>query len=103
MAPPRSATDQPLNGRTEGPRMPTDLGERFARTLAAQDAVALKALLAPHLSFKALTPGRCWEGDDADEIVDDVILGTWFPPERSITGILSIDRGAVGAVDHVAY
>ena len=41
--------------------MATDLGERFARTLAAQDADALKELLAPDVSFRALTPGRFWE------------------------------------------
>ena len=37
--------------------MPTDLGERFARTVAAQDAGALKELLAPQVNFRALTPG----------------------------------------------
>ncbi len=60
--------------------MPTNLGERFANAIAAQDAVALKALLAPDVSF-----------------------GKWFPPERSIIAILRVDRGMVGAVDHVAY
>ena len=40
---------------------------------------------------------------EADAVVDDVILGKWFPPERSITAILRVDRGAVGAVGHVAY
>ena len=83
--------------------MPPSLGERFARTVAAQDADALKELLAPDVSFRALTPARCWEGDDADEVVDDVILGTWFSPERSITAILRVDSATVGAVDHVAY
>jgi hypothetical protein len=83
--------------------MRTDLGERFARTVATQDADALKALLAPDVSFRALTPGRCWEGDDADAVVDDVILGTWFAPERSITAILRVDCATVGDVDHVAY
>jgi len=83
--------------------MPTNLGERFANAIAAQDAVALKALLAPDVSFRALTPGKFWEGDDANAVVDDVILGKWFPPERSITAILAVDRSTVGTVDHVAY
>jgi hypothetical protein len=83
--------------------MPTDLGERLAHAIAAQDAVALKALLAPDVSFRALTPGKFWECEDADVVVDDVILGKWFPPERSITAILGIDCATVGAVDHVAY
>ncbi len=83
--------------------MPTDLGERFARTVAAQDADALKELLAPKVSFRALTPGRYWESDDADAVVDDVILGTWFSPERSITRILKLDCATVGTVERVGY
>jgi hypothetical protein len=86
--------------------MPTDLGDRFARALAAQDAVALKALLTPDVSFRALTPGKFWEGSDADAVVDGVILGKWFPPERAITAILDVDRATVGVVDpvgHVGY
>ena len=83
--------------------MPTDIGERFARSVGAQDAAALKELLAPHVSFRALTPGRCWEGDDAEAVVDDVILGTWFSPDRSITEIVRVDSDRVGTVDHVAY
>lgn len=83
--------------------MPTDLGDRFARKVAAQDGAALKALLAPRVNFRALTPGRYWESDDADVVVDDVILGTWFSPERSITRILHVDCAVVGTVERVGY
>jgi hypothetical protein len=83
--------------------MPTDLGQRFARTVAAQDPDALKELFAPRVSFRALTPGRYWESDDADAVVDDVILGTWFSPEHAITRILQIDRATVGTVERVGY
>jgi hypothetical protein len=83
--------------------MPTDLGERFARAVAAQDAAALKELLALRVNFRALTPGRYWEIDDADAVVDDVILGTWFSPERSITRILKLDCDSVGIVERVGY
>lgn len=81
--------------------MPIDLGERFARTVAAQDAGALKNLLAPKVSFRALTPGRYWESDDADVVVNDVILGTWFSAERSITRILTLDCATLSHVSHV--
>jgi hypothetical protein len=80
-----------------------DLGERFVRTVAARDADALKALLAPTVNFRALTPGRHWESDDANEVVDDMILGTWFAPERSITKILEIEQSTVGPVGRVGY
>jgi hypothetical protein len=83
--------------------MSTDLGERFARSLAEQDAHALKKLLAPKVNFRALTPGRCWESDDADAVVDDVILGSWFSPECSITGIVQLDSATLGFVDRVGY
>lgn len=83
--------------------MPHDLGKRFARSVAAQDADTLKELLAPNVSFRALTPGRCWEGDRADAVVDHVILGTWFTAERKITRILNLDRAPVGDLERVGY
>jgi hypothetical protein len=83
--------------------MPTDLGERFVRSVAAQDAESLRELLAPKVSFRALTPGRYWEIDDADPVVDEVILGTWFSPDRSIARILGIDSATAGAVVRVGY
>jgi hypothetical protein len=82
--------------------MPTDLGERFARTVAAQDAETLKELLAPKVGFRALTPGRTWECDDADTVVD-VILGTWFSADRSITQLIRFECATVGAVGRVGY
>ena len=72
--------------------MPTDLGVRLARTVAAQDANTLKELLAPRVNFRALTPGQSWESDNPDTVVDDVILGSWFPLDRPITGILAVER-----------
>jgi hypothetical protein len=80
-----------------------DVGERFVRSVAAKDSAALKELLAPAVNFRALTPGRAWESDRADSVVDDVILGTWFAPDRSVTQILAIECGRVGPVDHVGY
>jgi hypothetical protein len=50
-----------------------------------------------------MTPGRFWEREDADAVVDEVILGTWFPPERSITQVLAVDCAQVGPVDRVGY
>lgn len=83
--------------------MATQLGERFARTVATQNADALRDLLSPTVRFRALTPGRVWKRDDADAIVDGVILGTWFSPERQITRVLAVDCAEVGSVDRVSY
>jgi len=79
------------------------IGERFARCLADKDAAGLKALLRPDLDFRALTPGRPWEGSDAAAIVDETILGTWFAPERKIVEVLAIDTDTVGTLERVGY
>jgi len=79
------------------------IGERFARALADKDAAALKALLRPDVDFKAMTPGKFWEARDAEAIVDDMILGTWFDPERRITKTLAVDTDTLGSMGRVGY
>src|SRR4051794_6020 len=79
------------------------LGERFARSVAARDADALKSMLAPAVSFRAITPARVWESHDAGAVVDDMILGTWFAPDRHVTQVLAIECADVGPVHHVRY
>jgi hypothetical protein len=103
MAPRPSATDPSDTADDGGPTMSTGLGARFVAAIAAQDPVALKAVLAPDVAFRALTPGRFWEADNADVLVDEVILGTWFAPDRSITAILGLSISAIGNVHHFAY
>jgi hypothetical protein len=83
--------------------MTDGMGERFVRTLAAKDADGLKALLTSDVDFRAMTPGKFWEGNDADVIVDEIILGTWFDPERRIIEVLAIDHDRVGSLDRVGY
>jgi hypothetical protein len=83
--------------------MKTQLGEQFARTLAARDADALRALLSPTMSFRALTPGSTWKSGDAQAVVNDVILGAWFPSECRITRILALGTGEVGPIEWVSY
>jgi hypothetical protein len=80
-----------------------ELGERLARTIATRDAEALRALFEPNVRFRALTPGKTWESEVADAVVDDIILGTWFSPERRITEVLAVDCVNLGSVDRVGY
>ena len=91
--------------RTVGFMTPTatQVGERFAQALAAKDATALKALLAPGVDFRAMTPTRFWEATDPDEIVDEDLLGMWFSPEREIVSLLAVDHDASGPVERVGY
>ena len=81
----------------------TGVGEQFARCLAAKDAAGLKALLRPEIDFRALTPGKAWEGTDATAIVDDTILGTWFADDRKIVELLSVQTDQIEHLERVGY
>jgi hypothetical protein len=83
--------------------METTVGERFARAIAAKDAAALRALLAPDVDFRALTPGRAWESTSASEVIDDVIFGKWFEPSDRIEAIESIEHDTVVDRERVGY
>ena len=74
----RSATE--VAGGDGGAPVTVDVtaGERFARALAAKDSSALRALLADPVDFQALTPGRHWQAASPGEVVDQIVLGTWF-------------------------
>jgi hypothetical protein len=75
--------------------MDMPIGERFARAIAAKDAPALLGLLAPGIDFRAMTPGRFWEADSPQQLVDEVILGKWFEPTDRIESIEEIENGEV--------
>ena len=83
--------------------MDMPFGERFARAIAAKDAPALVGLLAPRIDFRAMTPGRIWEVDSPEQLVDEVILGSWFEPTDRIEGIEVIENGEVADRQSVRY
>ena len=78
-------------------------GERFARAVAAKDPVALAATMADGIDFQALTPGRHWQAVSPREVADEIVLGTWFGPGATITGLAELTTGEVGGRQHVAY
>jgi hypothetical protein len=79
-------------------------GERFVTALAAKDVDGLRAVLAPTVDVRALTPGAFWEASTADDFVERVALGQWFEPTDDITGVVHVDRGDdVGARHRVGY
>lgn len=81
----------------------TDVGTRFAEALAAKDRDALLALLHPEVEFRAMTPRRFWEADSATEVVDDILLGTWFEPTDHIDELESVAGGEVVDRNRVGY
>jgi hypothetical protein len=83
--------------------MSMQIGERFARAVAAKDAPALLGLLAPEVDFRAMTPVRFWESNSAVEVVDDVVFGKWFEPTDLIESIEGIENDVVVDRERVGY
>ncbi|HEX5401540.1 MAG TPA: hypothetical protein VFX16_04475 [Pseudonocardiaceae bacterium] len=84
------------------PVLSTIAGERFANAVAAQDPAALRAVLADHVDFAALTPGGHWTATGPAE-VDDIVLGHWFAPDRRIVELSSVTTAEVADCQHVGY
>lgn len=79
------------------------LGPRFARAVGSKDVDAVRAILAPDVDFRALTPGRAWEGTTADDVVG-ALFDRWFGPSDDITAVLDITCGApVADTERVSY
>ena len=87
--PTRSATDRPL-------------GEELAYAIAAKDADTLRALCATPVTFRAVTPRRFWDAETSVAVAE-IILDTWFGPDKTITGITSIETDTVGDLQKVSY
>jgi hypothetical protein len=81
----------------------TTAGEHFARAVAAKDAAALAGVLADGIDFQALTPGRPWQAVSPRQVADEIVLGCWFGPGATITGLAGLTHGQVGGREHVAY
>jgi hypothetical protein len=83
--------------------MDQHIGERFAQALATKDAPALLGLLEPDVDFRALTPNRFWEANSASEVVDEIMLGTWFDPTDHIQSLEDMQTSSVADRDRVSY
>ncbi|WP_392541900.1 hypothetical protein [Oryzobacter telluris] len=82
--------------------MPT-LGETFAHAVAAKDHDAVRAVLAPDVDFRALTPRRPWEGSTPDDVLD-ALFGHWFEESDEVRALLDVETGEpVEDTERVAY
>jgi ketosteroid isomerase-like protein len=78
-------------------------GSRFAECLAAKDVDGLRAVLAPDVDFRGLTPGRPWEAAGVPGVVE-VIFGAWFEPSDEILATVEVQDGDDVADTHaVSY
>jgi hypothetical protein len=83
--------------------MTTQVGEGFVRALAAKDATALRSVLSSDISFRALTPNAFWEGEEADSVIDEILLGKWFEPTDDIRDVVSLDTDSIGTRQRIGY
>jgi hypothetical protein len=81
--------------------MTSNLGEAWARAVAAKDHDAVRALLHPELDFRAMNPGRVWEAADAEDVID--ALGLWFDDSDDIERLVSFEHGTVADTERVSY
>lgn len=80
--------------------MPTP-GRRFVDAIAAHDADALAAVLAPDVDFKGLTPRRLWEAGSPPGVVD-AVLGHWFEEQDRVTAVTTVED-AVADTARIGY
>src|SRR5687768_15560690 len=80
----------------------TTLGSKLAAAVASKDTAGVRALVADDVDFKALTPGRMWEGATPDDLL--AALGQWFDADDHIDELEEVAEGApVADTRHVAY
>ena len=79
----------------------TDLGEQFARAVAAKDHDRVRELLHPELDFHAMTPRRVWEADGPEDVV--AALATWFGAGDTIEGIDGLETDGFADRERVGY
>jgi hypothetical protein len=79
-----------------------DLGSQFVAALAAKDTDRLVALFAANVDFRAMTPGRFWEADSPQRVVDEVFY-RWYEPHDVIERVDHIEVGYVADRQRVDY
>ena len=87
-----------MAGRAELQRV-NGAGERFVLALAEKSGDGLRDALAANVRFRGLTPGRAWEADGSEAVID-VLFGSWFEPTGHIDEVESHDVHDV--VDKIA-
>ena len=78
------------------------LGVDFANALASKDADAMRALLHDQIDFRALTPGRTWEADSPEAVLD-VVFDHWFEDSDEIRSLDSVQTDSFADRERVGY
>jgi hypothetical protein len=78
------------------------IGAQFVKAMTDKDHDALRAVLAPDVDFRALTPRMFWEAATADALIDDV-FGEWFGPDDNVDAIESMEHDTVVDRERIGY
>ncbi len=78
------------------------LGSDFARAVAEKDAARLSALFAPELDFRAMTPRKTWEAQDADGVLG-IVFGHWFEDDDRIQSLERLETDSFADRARVGY
>jgi hypothetical protein len=81
---------------------PKTLGSDFAHALAEKDAQALSRLFAPELDFRAMTPRKTWEAQDADGVLA-IVFGHWFEDDDRIQSLERLETDSFADRERVGY
>ena len=80
----------------------TDLGTAWVEALAARDPAAVREVLHPEIDFKAVTPGRAWEANDVDAVLE-ILFGHWIEETERVEEIVKLETDAFLDRERVGY
>lgn len=80
----------------------TSPARSFVDAIVARDEDTLRGSLAPDVDFKALTPGRFWEADSPEGVLE-IVLGHWFEEHDRVSAVRDVTEGEVADTARIGY
>jgi hypothetical protein len=81
---------------------PNTLGADFAHALAEKDAPRMRALFAPEVDFRAMTPRKTWEAQDPDTVLS-IVFAHWFEESDRIESLEHLEIDGFADRERVGY
>ena len=80
----------------------TTLGTDFAHAFAGRDADRVRELVHAQVEFRALTPSRTWEADDADALVA-ILFDNWLEDSDEVESLETVETDSFADRERVGY
>ena len=80
----------------------TTLGTDFAHAFADRDADRVRELVHARVEFRALTPSRTWEADDADALVA-ILFDNWLEDSDEVESLETVETDSFADRERVGY